>query len=123
MIPNEIDQPSNSELGSSAQGSAALAKMDMDSLQPRDVITMQTVDGVSYRILVGANHTAIFLASDNPPPALKIIIKGGTNADSSEYTPNRIYVGGRLAYAFSDTDQSLHTTPVIISLNWDRSPV
>ncbi len=100
-----------------------LAKLDIDSLQARDVITMETEDGVSYRILVGMNHRCVFLASDDPPPALEVIIKGGTNADTSEYTPNRVYAGGRLAYAFSETDQALHTTPVITKLSWDRAPV
>lgn len=100
-----------------------LAKLDLDAIQPRDVITMQTADGVSYRILVGTNHRAILLASDEPPPAHKLIIQGGTNADSSEFTPNRLYAGGRLAYAFSESDETLHTTPVITCLAWDRSPV
>lgn len=97
-------------------------KLDVESLRPGDRIGMQTADEVTYQILVGRSGHAIMLASDDPPPALHILLKGGTNADSSEYTPNRIHVGGRLAYAFSDSDESLHTTPVIQLLSWDRVP-
>lgn len=105
-----------------AEAGVDMPKLDVESLQAGDRIGMQTVDGVSYLILVGRSGHAIMLASDDPPPALHILLQGGTNADSSEYTPNRIHVGGRLAYSFSVGDESLHTTPVIQSLSWDRVP-
>lgn len=105
-----------------AEAGVDMPKLDVESLRAGDRIAMKTVDDVSYLILVGRSGHAIMLASDDPPPALHILLQGGTNADSSEYTPNRIHVGGRLAYAFSAGDESLHTTPVIQSLSWDRAP-
>lgn len=103
-------------------GGVEVPKLDVESLQAGDRIGMQTADDVSYQILIGRSGHAIMLASDQPAPALMILLKGGTNADSSEYTPNRIHVGGRLAYAFSASDESLHTTPIIQWLGWDRVP-
>jgi len=123
MTSEGIDHQPGSENPLDHDSPDGLAKLDLDAIQPRDVITMQTADGVSYRILVGTNHRAILLASDEPPPARKLIIQGGTNEDSSEFTPNRLYAGGRLAYAFSESDETLHTTPVITRLAWNRSPV
>jgi len=105
-----------------AEAGVEMHKLDVESLRAGDRIGMKTVDGVSYLILVGRSGHAIMLASDDPPPALHILLQGGTNADSSEYTPNRIHVGGRLAYSFSAGHESLHTTPVIQSLSWDRVP-
>jgi hypothetical protein len=120
--PHSPPFPSGSAEPVSSVDGAEVLKLDVESLRAGDLLGMQTADGVSYRILVGKSGHAILLASDDPPPALHILLRGGTNADSSEYTPNRIHVGGRLAYAFSANDESLHTTPVIQSLSWDRVP-
>lgn len=42
---------------------------------------------------------------------------GGTNAEASEYMPNRVLVGGRAAYQFHDEESAILTS-VVESIFW-----
>ncbi|MEI8313069.1 MAG: hypothetical protein WCH98_20160 [Verrucomicrobiota bacterium] len=93
-------------------------KVHVDELHVRDRVILQTAEG-SYLLTVGKNSHCI-LSSDTPSKTIgQILLRGGTNADVTEYTPNRIFVGGRLAYAVDEGDSSLVTTPVIESLDYE----
>jgi hypothetical protein len=91
-------------------------KIDIESLEVRDLIEIRTADDVVYSAHVGKKLHCILTSSNKQASALHVIIAGGTNADSSEYTPNRVFVGGRLAYAFEEGSPTIQTTPVIESL-------
>lgn len=93
-------------------------KIDIEALQARDVIEIQTDGDVVYSVYVGKKLHGILTASNKKGSALYIIICGGTSADFSEYTPNRVFVGGRLAYSFEEGSPTILTTPVIESLSY-----
>ena len=100
---------------SPARGEEVTLKIAVDGLKPRDRVTMQTSRG-SYYLTVGKNHHCILASTNASEKVGQIILRGGTNADVTEYTPNRIFVGGRLAYAFDEETSELITTPVIESM-------
>jgi len=90
-------------------------KLDVEALRARDRVILQTSRS-TYTLTVGKNLHCI-LSSTNPSAKIgQIILKGGTNADVTEYTPNRIIVGGRMAYVFDENAAEMTTTPVIESL-------
>lgn len=93
-------------------------KVHVDELRLRDRVILQTAEG-TYLLTVGKNSHCI-LSSDTPSKTVgQILLRGGTNADVTEYTPNRIFVGGRLAYAVDEGDASLLTTSVIEALDYE----
>jgi hypothetical protein len=112
------DEGSSPEMiGTAPHGvpSGETEKINIESLRLRDRVTLQTARDI-YLLTIGKNSRCI-LSSTNPSAKVgRIILRGGTNGDATEYTPNRIFVGGRLAYAFDEEASSLVTTPVITSL-------
>lgn len=95
-----------------------IEKINVDTLRVRDLIVACTA-GSTYQVIVGKNLHCILTSSNKSARGGQIILMGGTNADATEYTPNRIFVGGRLAYAFEEESSSLVTTPVIESLVYE----
>lgn len=96
----------------------AAGKVHVEELRPRDRLILQTAEG-EYLLTVGKNAHCI-LSSEIPSKTVgQILLRGGTNAEVTEYTPNRIHVGGRLAYAAGEGDSSMETTPVIESLEYE----
>ena len=93
-------------------------KIYVDALRPRDRVTLQTAKSC-YLLTVGKNSHCILSSNPMPDKSGQILLLGGTNAEVTEYTPNRIFVGGRLAYAFDEADSSLVTTAVIESLVYE----
>lgn len=105
-----------SDLSTGPEG--RIEKIAVDLLRVRDKLVLQTARG-SYRLVVGKKLHCILSADCPSAKCGQIILQGGTNADATEYTPNRIFVGGRLAYSFDEKDSSLVTTPVIDSLSYE----
>lgn len=97
-------------------------KLDVESLHARDNLEIRTTEDVVYAVCIGKNLHAILTSSNKQARALQIIICGGTNADSSEYTPNRVFVGGRLAYTFEKDSTTMLTTPVIAAMSYLPGP-
>ena len=93
-------------------------KIHVDSLRVRDRVVFQT-SACSYVLTVGKNAHCILSSSNPSAKSGQVILRGGTNADVTEYTPNRIFVGGRMAYAFEEDASELVTTPVIESLVYE----
>lgn len=104
-------------VASPASDGKNVGKLDVESLHARDNVEIRTTEDVIYSVCVGKNLHAILTSSSKQARALQIIICGGTNADSSEYTPNRVFVGGRLAYTFEKDSTTMRTTPVIASMS------
>jgi len=107
---------------SQATGGKSVDKLDVESLRARDNVEIQTAENVVYSVCVGKNLHAILTSTNKQARALQVIICGGTNADSSEYTPNRVFVGGRLAYTFEKDSTTMLTTPVIASMSYLPGP-
>jgi len=105
-----------------ASGGKSVEKLDVDSLHARDNVVIRTTEDVVYAVCIGKNLHAILTSSNKQARALQIIICGGTNADSSEYTPNRVFVGGRLAYTFEKDSTTMLTTPVIAAMSYLPGP-
>ncbi|MFZ4778306.1 MAG: hypothetical protein ACOYM3_23290 [Terrimicrobiaceae bacterium] len=98
-----------------------MEKIHVDSLQLLDKIFFYTAKS-TYTLTVGKDLHCL-LSSTNPESKVGLIIlRGGTNEDVTEYTPNRIFVGGRLAYAFDQDDTALVTTSVIESIAYKPCP-
>lgn len=107
---------------SPASGGKTVEKLDVESLNARDNVEIRTTENVIYSVCVGKNLHSILSSSNKQARALQVIICGGTNADSSEYTPNRVYVGGRLAYTFEKDSTTMLTTPVIAAMSYLPGP-
>lgn len=107
---------------SQATGGKSVDKLDVESLRARDNVEIQTAENVVYSVCIGKNLHAILTSTNKQALALQVIICGGTNADSSEYTPNRVFVGGRLAYTFEKDSTTMLTTPVIASMSYLPGP-
>ncbi len=90
-------------------------KIHVDALKMRDRVYFSTAKA-SYQLTVGKNSHCILSSPDSSTRVGPIVLKGGTNADVTEYTPNRILLGGRLAYTLEDEATEMTTTPVIESL-------
>lgn len=103
-------------------GGQGVEKLDIESLHARDRVEIRTTEDVIYSVWVGKHLHAILTSSNKQARALQIIICGGTNADSSEYTPNRVFVGGRLAYTFEKDSTTVMTTPVIAAMAFQPGP-
>jgi hypothetical protein len=114
-IPSEMASPISAPAG------ITLQKISVEELKVRDRVILLTAKG-TYFLTVGKKGHAILSSTNSTAQAGQIILKGGTNADVTEYTPNRIVLGGRLAYAFDEETLELITTPVIDSLAYERSP-
>ena len=93
-------------------------KIHVDSLRVRDRVVLRTAES-TYLLTVGKHSHCILNSTNRAEKSGQIILRGGTNADVTEYTPNRIFVGGRLAYVFDEEASSMVTTPVIESLVYE----
>lgn len=107
-------------LAQSGDGQFDANKIHVDTLRLRDRVIFQTAKGTCL-LTVGRNSHCILSSDPMPKKCGQIILRGGTNAEVTEYTPNRIFVGGRLAYAFDEADASLVTTSVIESFVYQPS--
>jgi hypothetical protein len=116
---SETETSSELTAGPLEVGRSAPVKVHVDALRPRDRVILQTAKG-SFILTVGRNsHCILSSPAFQNKKTSQIILRGGTNAEVTEYTPNRIFVGGRLAYAFDEAESSLVTTSVIESLQYE----
>ena len=102
-------------------GGTATDKIHVDSLRVRDRVALRTSE-CRYLLTVGKNSRCILTSTNASEKSAQIILRGGTNAEVTEYTPNRIFVGGRLAYVLDEEAASMVTTPVIESLAYEPGP-
>lgn len=112
------DESSPDEIQAILPEGSETDKIHVDALQVRDRLVLRTSE-CTYLLTVGKNSHCILNSTNPSGKSSQIILRGGTNADVTEYTPNRIFVGGRLAYAFDEEASALVTTPVIESLVYE----
>lgn len=115
----EVSSPEAPQIVPFGDPMNTIEKINIDSLRVRDRIVAHTASS-TYHVAVGKNLHCILSSTNKSTRGGQIILMGGTNADATEYTPNRIFVGGRLAYSFEQESSSLLTTPVIESLVYEQ---
>ena len=91
-----------------------IQKLDLDPLGNGDKIVVRTANS-TYNFEMHDRHSCKVVPSKSSAKTGEATLMGGTNADASEYTPNRILVGGRAAYQFPD-EESAVLTSVIVSI-------
>ncbi len=101
--------------------SGVIEKISVDSLELLDRLVFHTANS-TYTLTIGKDLHCIINSTNPGAKVGQIILRGGTNADVTEYTPNRIFVGGRLAYAFDQDATALVTTSVIESIDYLKAP-
>lgn len=88
-----------------------IQKLDLDLLGNGDKVVLRTANS-TYNFEIRENYCCKVTPSKPSARTGDAVLMGGTNADASEYTPNRIDVGGRAAYQFADEDSAILTSAV-----------
>ena len=86
-------------------------KLDLDRLGNGDKVVVRTANS-TYNFEMGDRLSCKVIPGKSSARAGEATLMGGTNADASEYTPDRILVGGRVAYQFPDEDSAILTSVV-----------
>jgi hypothetical protein len=94
----------------------SILKLNLDLLGAGDKVVLRTANS-TYNFEMQEHHLCKVVPSKPGARSGDAVLMGGTNADASEYTPNRIHVGGRAAYQFSDEDSAILTS-VVESIFW-----
>ena len=102
------------EITGSPRAVQPIQKLDLDLLGNGDKIVVRTANS-TYNFEMHDRHSCKVVPSKSTARNGEATLMGGTNADASEYTPNRILVGGRAAYQFPD-EESAVLTSVIVSI-------
>lgn len=101
----------------------SVQKLNLDLLGSGDKVVVKTANS-TYNFEMADHHLCKVIPSRSSARTGEAMLMGGTNADASEYSPNRILVGGRAAYQFADEDSAILTSAVE-SIFWvaARKPV
>ena len=94
----------------------SVQKLNLDLLENGDKVVVRTANS-TYNFEMADHHLCRVIPGKPSARSGEAILMGGTNADASEYTPNRILVGGRAAYQFADEDSAILTS-VVESIFW-----
>lgn len=94
----------------------AVDKLVLETLKAGDKLVVKTVSS-TYNFEIGENFHSKVVSSKSSARSGDVILMGGLNADATEHTPNRVYVGGRMAYQFSDEETCIMTS-VVESIFW-----
>lgn len=101
----------------------SIPKLNLDLLMNGDKVVVRTANS-TYNFEIADHHCCRVVPSKSTSRSGDAILMGGTNADATEYTPNRVFVGGRLAYQFPDEESAILTSLVdSIFLVSARKPV
>lgn len=113
--PNSVEKPAV-PAPNSPPTVQSIQKLDLDVLGSGDKVVLRTANS-TYSFEMGEHlHCKVFPGKSTAKSG-EAILMGGTNADASEYTPNRVLVGGRAAYQFPDEESAILTS-VIESIFW-----
>ncbi|MCX6971305.1 MAG: hypothetical protein NTV93_14295 [Verrucomicrobia bacterium] len=89
----------------------SVQKLNLDLLGNGDKVVVKTANS-TYNFEMADHHLCKVIPSKSTARTGAAILMGGTNTDASEYSPNRILVGGRAAYQFADEDTAILTSAV-----------
>jgi len=84
-------------------------KLDLDLLGNGDKVVVRTANR-TYNFEMRDRRSCKVVPGKSSARAGEAILMGGTDADASEYTPDRIRVGGRVAYQFPDEESAILTS-------------
>lgn len=94
----------------------SVQKLNLDLVGNGDKVVLRTANS-TYNLEMGENLRCKVIPGKSGAKGGEATLMGGTNVDATEYTPNRILVGGRAAYQFAD-DEAAVLTSVIESIFW-----
>jgi hypothetical protein len=103
--------PAHAPAPSSPPTVQSVQKLDLDLLGNGDKVVVKTANS-TYNFEMADHHLCKVIPSKSSARTGEAMLMGGTNADASEYSPNRILVGGRAAYQFADEDTAILTSAV-----------
>jgi len=86
-------------------------KLKFELLSPGDKLVVKTANS-TYNFELARDFHCKVVPSKASARSGEAILMGGLNDDQTEYTPNRVLVGGRLAYQFPDEESCVLTSPV-----------
>jgi len=88
-----------------------IQKLDLDLLGSGDKVVVRTAN-TTYNFEIRDRHSCKVIPGKPSARTGEATLMGGTNADASEYTPDRILVGGRVAYQFPGEESAVLTSVV-----------
>ncbi len=88
-----------------------LEKLKLELLSPGDKLVVKTANS-TYNFEMAQELHCKVVPSKSSARSGEAILMGGLNEDQTQYTPNRVRVGGRLAYQFPDEEDCILTSPV-----------
>ncbi len=94
----------------------SVQKLDLGLLSHGDKLVVRSANS-TYNFEMGDQHNCKVIPGKSSSRSGDAVLMGGTNADASEYTPERVFVGGRLAYQFPDEEAAILTS-VVESIFW-----
>ncbi len=94
----------------------SVQKLNLDLLGEGDKVVIRTANS-TYNFEMSSHHHCKVVPGKSSARSGEAIMMGGTNADASEYMPNRVLVGGRAAYQFPDEESAILTS-VVESIFW-----
>jgi len=89
----------------------SLQKLRLEDLHAGDKVVVKTMNS-TYSFEVGDDFHSKVVPSKASARSGEVILMGGLNLDLTEHTPNRVYVGGRMAYQFPDEESCILTSSV-----------
>ena len=94
----------------------SVQKLSLEDLHAGDKVVVKTMNS-TYNFEVGENFHSKVIPSKSSARSGEVVLMGGLNLDLTEHTPNRVSVGGRMAYQFPD-EESCTLTSAVESIFW-----
>lgn len=88
-----------------------LDKLRLEELCEGDKLVVKTLNS-TYNFEMGADFHCKVAPSKPTARSGDAVLMGGLNPEQTEHTPNRVFIGGCLAYKFADEEASILTSPV-----------
>ena len=93
-----------------------VTKLALEELAAGDKVVVKTANS-TYSFEMLDDLCCKVVPSKSSARSGEAFLAGCLNADATEHTPNRIFVGGRLAYQFPDEDTCIMTS-LVESIFW-----
>ncbi len=89
----------------------SLKKLNLDILCVGDKVVVKTSNS-TYNFEIHGPYLSKVIPSKSNARSGEVTLMGGLNTEGTEYTPNRAYVGGHIAYQFSDEESAILTSQI-----------
>lgn len=94
----------------------SVQKLNLDLIGDGDKVVIRTANS-TYNFEMSSHHRCKVVPGKTSARSGDAVLMGGTNAEATEYMPNRVLVGGRAAYQFQDEESAILTS-VVESIFW-----